>query len=388
MVVECPAHDWLNEHRIPSVHDMNEADEAVCKLPPKLPDMAIYDVRKEYGFTADEVNLMLTPVYTEFTKTTTDEPYIESGLTCASETDVNSNIFTWVSWYESTKEHEKNRGWIIEDTLICQTVEADNPQVKRPAVAIPFPNLNVPPPLTHFGDLTDTEFHSGGDTFPDIRQKLNDVDNMLDHIDDMLDDLENPDNNFGFGGFTADCNMTAERVDCKDLQSKANCANGCWEEEKQRTWSPSNAKIADKFKKYKVKVCATKIGANICQHIHSHICFLNIVCNWAKNEKGEIYYEDCAAHFISPYRRTDENDDVTTDCGFFLVTYDEKEDKTTCSLVVTATYDTAYSKQDEDLDADECHYKYYMDGVVLCCYGDDNYNTHLEWCGYDECDEC
>lgn len=186
-MLDCPAHDWLDARRIPHIGEMNVADEAVCKLPARIKQMAVYNVRKAYGFTDLDYRAKLVPEYVHVRRLTDGTVQSEidtSKESCADFLDSATTAFTWVNWIPAIKRLQADRVWIVEK-LECLTQDIESKQIYRPGVPQPaFFNV-LPIPLTSFHvkrqkttkyqDNSSKNFHSLQDKFDSLQKKYDDA---------------------------------------------------------------------------------------------------------------------------------------------------------------------------------------------------------------------
>lgn len=198
---DCPVSDFLHQNRIPHIYEINLASEALCKLPEILPHMAVYNVPLEYQFIPKEIAMDLVPEYY----------YLNGGTSIPQEDgcveDVDGMI--WVSWYETVKEHELDRIWNVEETLLCNSNEG----IKRPAVAIQPRSAFVPNPAVPYDNKIEEFRIAGGGGVPDsnvseFREEVNDL-----HT--QVSDMQNKLNQF-MRGMSGDWDIESE---CEDVLS-------------------------------------------------------------------------------------------------------------------------------------------------------------------------
>lgn len=146
----CPASEILKQRRIPAFAPPNDASEAICKLPAKIPSMAAADIQSTYNFRPDEINESISPLY----YTVSQEP-VSSGAAesddCVETTDVSSDSFTWVDWLTPITGIEGDRGWILAGESLNCTDNGDlsnSTTFKRPALPITQFGSVLPAPIT------------------------------------------------------------------------------------------------------------------------------------------------------------------------------------------------------------------------------------------------
>ena len=146
----CPASELLKQRRIPAFTPPNDASEAICKLPAKIPSMAASDIQSTYNFRPDEINEPISPLY----YTVSQEP-VSSGVAgaddCVETTDVSSDSFTWVDWLTPITGIEGDRVWILAGESLNCTDNGDlsnSPTFKRPALPITQFGSVLPAPIT------------------------------------------------------------------------------------------------------------------------------------------------------------------------------------------------------------------------------------------------
>ena len=146
----CPASEILKQRRIPAFTPPNDASEAICKLPAKIPSMAAADIQSTYNFRPDEINESISPLY----YIVSQEP-VSSGATesddCVETTDVSSDSFTWVDWLTPITGIEGDRSWILAGESLNCTDNGDlsnSTTFKRPALPITQFGSVLPVPIT------------------------------------------------------------------------------------------------------------------------------------------------------------------------------------------------------------------------------------------------
>lgn len=146
----CPASELLKQRRIPAFTPPNDASEAICKLPAKIPSMAASDIQSTYNFRPDEINEPISPLY----YTVSQEP-VSSGAAdaddCVETTDVSSDSFTWVDWLTPITGIEGDRSWILAGESLNCTDNGDlsnSTTFKRPALPITQFGSVLPAPIT------------------------------------------------------------------------------------------------------------------------------------------------------------------------------------------------------------------------------------------------
>lgn len=146
----CPASELLKQRRIPAFVPPNDATEAICKLPAKIPSMAASDIQSTYEFRPDEINEPISPLY----YTVSQEP-VSSGAAgaddCVETTDVSSDSFTWVDWLTPITGIAGDRSWILAGESLNCTDNGDlsnSPTFKRPALPITQFGSVLPAPIT------------------------------------------------------------------------------------------------------------------------------------------------------------------------------------------------------------------------------------------------
>lgn len=146
----CETSEWLQSTQIPRLNVPNTAPEAICKAPAKIPRMAVFDIRAEYGFTEDEFDTAIDPVYVQ-----TDSTIVSSAAgdteECVENSDTSTDSFTWVDWLTPVSELADTRLWVLdgEDLDCTETGDlSDDPDFKRPALPMASFNVVLPVPLT------------------------------------------------------------------------------------------------------------------------------------------------------------------------------------------------------------------------------------------------
>ena len=146
----CPASELLKQRRIPAFTPPNDASEAICKLPAKIPSMAASDIQSTYNFRPDEINEPISPLY----YTVSQEP-VSSGAAdaddCVETTDVSSDSFTWVDWLTPITGIAGDRSWILAGESLNCTDNGDlsnSPTFKRPVLPITQFGSVLPAPIT------------------------------------------------------------------------------------------------------------------------------------------------------------------------------------------------------------------------------------------------
>lgn len=146
----CPASELLKQRRIPAFTPPNDASEAICKLPAKIPSMAASDIQSTYNFRPDEINESISPLY----YIVSQEP-VSSGAPesddCVETTDVSSDSFTWVDWLTPITGIEGDRSWILAGESLNCTDNGDlsnSTTFKRPALPITQFGSVLPAPIT------------------------------------------------------------------------------------------------------------------------------------------------------------------------------------------------------------------------------------------------
>lgn len=146
----CPASELLKQRRIPAFVPPNDAAEAICKLPAKIPSMAASDIQSTYNFRPDEINESIAPLY----YTVSQEPVSSDAAgadDCVETTDVSSDSFTWVDWLTPITSIEGDRNWILAGELLNCTDNGDlsnSTTFKRPALPITQFGSVLPAPIT------------------------------------------------------------------------------------------------------------------------------------------------------------------------------------------------------------------------------------------------
>lgn len=145
MATVCEASELLKQRIIPPMSPPNDAPEAVCKLPAKIPTMAALDIRAAYEFTATELDTPITPEYVEVDGSNPPA----TAEDCVENTDVSTGKFTWVDWLTPVKALEGDRHWIIDTELEC-TEDGDlseDTAFKRPALPMNQYTPVLPTPI-------------------------------------------------------------------------------------------------------------------------------------------------------------------------------------------------------------------------------------------------
>lgn len=146
----CPASELLQQRRIPAFVPPNDAAEAICKLPAKIPSMAASDIQSTYNFRPDEINESISPLY----YTVSQEPVSSNAPDaddCVETTDVSSDSFTWVDWLTPITGIEGDRSWILAGESLNCTDNGDlsnSTTFKRPALPITQFGSVLPAPIT------------------------------------------------------------------------------------------------------------------------------------------------------------------------------------------------------------------------------------------------
>lgn len=146
----CETSEWLQSTQIPRLNVPNTAPEAICKAPAKIPRMAVFDIRAEYGFTEDEFDIVIDPDYVQ-----TDGSIVASAAgdteECVENSDTSTDSFTWVDWLTPISELAGDRLWVLDgEELDCTETGdlSDDPDFKRPALPMASFNVVLPVPLT------------------------------------------------------------------------------------------------------------------------------------------------------------------------------------------------------------------------------------------------
>lgn len=146
----CETSEWLQSTQIPRLNVPNSAPEAICKAPAKIPRMAVFDIRAEYGFTADEFNKVIDPDYVQ-----TDSAGVTPGTgdteECVENSDTSTDSFTWVDWLTPVSTLADNRLWVLDgEELDCTETGdlSDDPDFKQPVLPMASCNVVLPVPLT------------------------------------------------------------------------------------------------------------------------------------------------------------------------------------------------------------------------------------------------
>ena len=146
----CPASEILHQRIIPPFVPPNDASEAICKLPAKIPVMAASDIQEIYGFTPGEVDEALAPLY--YVVNQGGESSSASGASdCVENTDVGSDSFTWVDWLTPITNMEDNRDWILSGASLNCTDDgdlSDSAEFKRPTLPMTRFISSLPTPVT------------------------------------------------------------------------------------------------------------------------------------------------------------------------------------------------------------------------------------------------
>lgn len=145
MATVCEASELLKQRIIPPMSPPNDAPEAVCKLPAKIPTMAALDIRAAYEFTAAELDTPITPEYVAVDGSNPPA----TAEDCVENTDVSTGKFTWVDWLTPVKALEGDRHWIIDTELDC-TEDGDlseDTAFKRPALPMNQYTPVLPTPI-------------------------------------------------------------------------------------------------------------------------------------------------------------------------------------------------------------------------------------------------
>lgn len=140
----CKLQDDLRQRIIPPLSWPNDAEESICRIPPNLPRMAVFDIQKVYEFTNEEYDLVFVPEYIEFADMGQGQTNEDA---CADETNTDATTFTWVSWYKTVKELQKERKWMIEPLMCVGYDDMVDPDLKQPGIPMQFsvPLVLVPP---------------------------------------------------------------------------------------------------------------------------------------------------------------------------------------------------------------------------------------------------
>lgn len=146
----CPPSELLQQRRIPAFAPPNDAVEAICKLPAKIPSMAASDIQSTYEFSPAEINETISPLYYTVSQEPTSSNASEAG-DCVETTDVSSDSFTWVDWLTPITGIEGDRSWILAGESLNCTDNGDlsnSPTFKRPALPITQFSSVLPAPIT------------------------------------------------------------------------------------------------------------------------------------------------------------------------------------------------------------------------------------------------
>lgn len=146
----CETSEWLQSTQIPGLDVPNTAPEAICKSPAKIPRMAVFDIQAEYGFTEDEFDITIDPVYVQ-TDSTVSSSAAGDAEECVENSDTSTDSFTWVDWLTPISALAGDRLWVLdgEDLDCTETGDlSDDPDFKRPALPMASFNVVLPVPLT------------------------------------------------------------------------------------------------------------------------------------------------------------------------------------------------------------------------------------------------
>lgn len=146
----CPASELLHQRTIPPFVPPNDAPEAICKLPAKIPVMAASDIQEIYGFTPNEVDEALTPLYYVVNQESESSSASDAG-DCVENTDVGSDSFTWVDWLTPVAGMEDGRDWVLSGNALSCTDNGDlsnSTDFKRPTLPMTQFVAALPTPIT------------------------------------------------------------------------------------------------------------------------------------------------------------------------------------------------------------------------------------------------
>lgn len=146
----CETSEWLQSTQIPRLNVPNTAPEAICKAPAKIPRMAVFDIRAEYGFTKDEFDIVIDPDYVQ-TDSAGAPPGTGDTEECVENSDTSTDSFTWVDWLTPVSTLADGRLWVLDgEELDCTETGdlSDDPDFKRPALPMASFNVVLPVPLT------------------------------------------------------------------------------------------------------------------------------------------------------------------------------------------------------------------------------------------------
>lgn len=216
----CEIRDLLRQRIIPPLSWDNSAIEAVCRLPERLPHMAVFDIKKEYGFTNEEFLMKLDPEYVSFVIEGHEPPPDN----CAEKTNTALEEFVWVSYIKDVSAHQNTRRWIVGypewSELLCNTDSG----IKPPGIPMFSTADYLPKLFTTFANEMDKSLEPGGGNNRDMvedayRQAQGAVDDFRGAVQGMLNNGSGQKHNFN-----AQCGLYTEE-DCVELCMGYNIVN-------------------------------------------------------------------------------------------------------------------------------------------------------------------